>query len=81
MNKLNTLLHNQTFWRIIWSYTIIIYGFFIIFFLINGDPPALISKTFTKNLFFTSGIIITPLMLWGVYNQIRISRQQKQGFD
>jgi hypothetical protein len=77
MSKLNTLLHNQTFWRIIWSYTIIIYGFFIIFFLINGEPPVLISKTFTKNLFFTSGIIITPLMLWGAYNQFRISRNNK----
>ena len=77
MSKLNTLLHNQTFWRIIWSYTIIIYGFFIIFFLINGEPPVLISKAFTKYLIFASGIIIVPPMLWGAYNQFRISRNNK----
>jgi len=27
MSKLNTLLHNQTFWRIIWIYSLILYPY------------------------------------------------------
>jgi hypothetical protein len=72
------LLHNQIFWRIIWIYTLIIYPYFFGTLIITGEEPIIISETFTDYLYTGSGIFIVPLMLWGAYNQFRISWEQKQ---
>jgi len=75
---MDKLLHNKIFWRIVWAYTLIIYPYHFGTLLITGEEPIIISETFTKYLFIGSGILIAPLMIWGAYNQFRISRQQKQ---
>ena len=74
---MNKILHNQTLWRIVWAYTLILYSYHFISLLATGKQPIIISETFTGNLFIVSGIIIVPLMAWGAYNQFRIAREQK----
>ena len=72
------LLHNPLFWRIIWAYTIIIYSYFFGMLIISGEDPIIISEVFTSYLYIGSGILIAPLMIWGAYNQFRITREQRK---
>ena len=66
------ILHNQTFWAVVWGYTIIMYVVVPIF------TEVIISKTFDMYLYIVSAIFICPLMLWGAYNTFRKSKQQKK---
>ena len=75
---MNKLLHNQTFWRIIWIYSLIIYPYFFLTLFFSGEPPIIISESFTDYIYLVSGVFIVRLMSWGAYNQFRISRDSKK---
>ena len=74
---MNKLLYNQTFWRVIWTYTLILYLYFFGTLFLTGEEPVIINEIFTNYLYITSGILITPLMIWGAFNQFRTSRKKK----
>ena len=78
MSKLNALLHNQTFWRIIWIYSLILYPYSFLTAIFTGQFPIIISETFTDYLYIVSAVFIAPFMSWGAYNQFRISRNAKK---
>lgn len=68
---MNKLLHNQTFWKIIWIYTLTLPFYDILTLRFTGQPLIVISEDFTDYLYIVSGVFILPLMSWGAYNQFR----------